>query len=122
MGQFYPRSSIEMEGGDLINIVNVALNIRNGGTVETTMHSAGSGFSAGPVTVEGSFEIKNPTVSERDYIGKVVRKEITDITFKHPDGSRLPLTIMPNEAGVKDQDTGASTTSWGFVGFLKSKL
>ena len=59
---FYARSAIEMGGGDLITIVNVTLNIKNGATAETTMRSAGSGFSFGSVTLDGSFDIKNPTV------------------------------------------------------------
>lgn len=115
---FYAHSSLEVQGvGDLISITNNSFTITNDAQEETTMKSAGAGFSFGQSKVTGSFEVKYSTTPEVDWIKKVRQKVITAFTHKLPDGTRLPVSVAPKEAAFKDQEVGAATISVSYVGF-----
>lgn len=115
---FYPHGSIEWLGGDLVSVESFSLDIDNKAAVETTMHTAGAGFSFGPVTVSGDFMIKNSTVAERNFLGAVMNKTINSITLKTSDGTRLPITCAFGKIGLKDQEAGASTSTINYMGTI----
>lgn len=117
-GGYYPHASLEVQGiGDLVSITELTLDIDNKAQTETTMKSAGAGFSHGPVTLDGSFNVKYATAPETSFIDMVRKKQILGMTFKLADGTRVPLEAAPNKASYKAQEVGADTCSVTFSGF-----
>ncbi len=117
-GGYYPKASLEVQGvGDLVSITELTLDIDNGAQTEMTMKTAGSGFSHGPVKVDGSFSVKYSTDPEADFVSLVRKKQIVGMTFKLADGTRIPLEAAPSKASYKSQETGADTCSISFSGF-----
>lgn len=115
---YYAHSSLEVQGvGDLISITENSFDIKNEAAQETTMKSAGAGFSHGQVKITGSFTVKNSTTPEYDWIAAVRDRRILAFTHKLPDGSRVPVSVAPEGASFKDQEVGASTTNVSYVGF-----
>lgn len=117
---FYPHGSLEVQGvGDLVSITELQFDIDNKAVAETTMKSAGAGFSFGQVMITGSFTVKNATAAteEKDWIAAVRDREILGITIKLPNGNRIPVNMAPEKSSFKDQEQGASTTGVSFVGF-----
>lgn len=115
---FYAHSSLEVQGvGDLISITDNSFDIGNDAQEETTMKSAGAGFSFGQVKITGSFTVKFSTSPEIDWIKMVRTKQITAFTHKLPDGTRIPVSVAPKQCSFKDQEVGAATIAVSYVGF-----
>jgi hypothetical protein len=117
-GGYYPHGKLEVQGiGDLVSVTDISLDLDNKATVETTMHSAGAGFSHGPLTGDGSFSVKYGTAPEAKFMRMVIEKQIKGFTFKLPDGERIPMICAPGKGSYKSQETGADTIGISFVGF-----
>lgn len=117
-GGYYPKAGLEVQGiGDLVSITEVTLNFDNKAATETTMKSAGAGFSHGQVTADGEFTVKYATSPEASFIDMVRKKQILGMTFKLADGTRIPLEAAPGKASYKAQEVGADTCSITWSGF-----
>lgn len=115
---YYPHASLEVQGiGELVSVTDLELNVDNQGKTETTMKNAGSGFSTGPVMYDGSFTVKVSTAPEANFIDFVRMKQIKGMTFKLADGTRIPLSALPNKAAYKSQEVGADTLAVTWSGF-----
>jgi hypothetical protein len=115
----YPKMAIEMEGGELYSIFDIDVNEKNGAQVEQTMRKQGNGVSFGPVSGTVTFQIKEAsTAPERDFRGKLRRKEITQLVVKRPSGEREVWEGAFGEVGSKSGLEGATESTVTMVGTI----
>lgn len=96
---YYPKGRIALGNGDLMDVENVKITVKNGAKLKHTLRRSPSGVVLGVKEVELSFE---GTVSEagyeRDYIGAVLAGTVKQLRIKVP-GETLTFTGVPTERG-----------------------
>lgn len=117
---FYPRTDMEILGGNLQEIFDLSFKLENGAKVEDTFR--GGGISFGPVKADGSFQVKAPAkAEERDYWDLVASKKITQLVFKHPSGRRMVFDCGMGSIDLKSGIDGATEQTVNWVGRLADK-
>lgn len=94
---YYPKGRLALGNGDLLDVENVKVTVKNGAKLKHTLRRSPSGVTAGVEEAELTFE---GTVSEegyeRDYLGMVKNKTIKQLRFKVP-GETLTFTGVATE-------------------------
>lgn len=81
----YPRGSIAMGNGDLMQVINAKVSVKNGAKLKHTLRKKGAGATLGneETTVTFDFEIPE-TGPEKDYIDLVQQGTVKQIRLKVP--------------------------------------
>jgi hypothetical protein len=97
---YYPKGRIALGNGDLYDVENVKITVKNGAKLKHTLRRSPSGVTKGTTEAEISFEGTVPESGyERDYIGKVLAGTVTQIRIKVP-GETITFTGVPTERGM----------------------
>jgi hypothetical protein len=113
----FTRGQIEIQGGELIFVTKFSVKDQNGAKVENTFRLAGSGVSFGPVVCTVSLTVKyGSSGPERDWLGMVINKQITQLVQVTPDGQRIPRNGAFSESTFTQELEGAGELALEFVG------
>jgi hypothetical protein len=94
---YYPKGRIALGNGDLYDVENVKITIKNGAKLKHTLRRSPSGVVKGVLESELNFEgIVSEAGYERDYIGKILNGTVTQLRIKVP-GETITFTGVPTE-------------------------
>jgi len=98
---YYPKGRLALGNGDLLDVVSVKTNIKNGGKLKHTIRQSPSGYVLGVRECDLNFEaIVSEKGYERDYIGMVLSGLVKQLRIKVP-GSTLIFTGIATSKSIE---------------------
>jgi len=113
----YPQSYLAQGNGDLAQVTNFRISLKNGAKVISTLRRRGNGISFGTeeATVTFDFAIDEDGM-ERDYVRAIQRREIKQLRGKLPGGQTLVINGAYSQVDLDGPLDDATKGSATFVG------
>lgn len=115
--EFYPKGSIAMGNGDLVQVVNFDHTLNNGAKQISTLRKGQAGITLGPGDSQADFESVIPeTGMERNYYRDCQKGTVRQIRFKEPGGRTLVMNGVFSSVKTSNPIDDAVKVSCTFIG------
>lgn len=115
--EFYPKGTIAMGNGDLMQVTNFTHTLNSGAKQVSTLRKGQAGVTLGPGDSSCEFDSVIPeTGPERNFWRDCQRGTIRQVRFKEPGGVTIVMNGVFNTVKTENSLDDPVKTSCGFIG------